>query len=384
MSNSKEHVHIKTLHEQRAKNDKNSSTLAQTLETTIFTPFKSDHKFIFELLQNADDASDRKETEANIILKRSLNNRDYLIFSHSGRHFTEQDVEKICDNSQQHFQDKLISTKKIGYKGIGFKSVFSIADCVHIISDNYNFRFDQNYFSEKNKGGFSYPWPIIPIQNDESSLMPDIKSFVRKEHVTFILQIRSGMRIESEMQFIKENRNLMLFLKNVSKISLLDNLSSTNISVQAVGNVKKFFINNLFVDSWLMEEVVFDIPQEASEFLKSLQDSECPQRLKAAVQTKIIFSAQITTEDKIIPIAKGQPFCYLPTQVNCGFPFFVNADFLLNSERSRIIDNRWNAFLMSYVGYGQLMFLAELTKHEEYHSQIFKLLHEQYSGPLIY
>src|SRR5438132_4082476 len=93
-----EEQHIRNLYKRRAKNDENSSTLAQTLESNIFTAFKGEHKFIFELLQNADDANHNEEKiEASLILKKVISNdRQYLIFSHSGKHFSEQDVERIC------------------------------------------------------------------------------------------------------------------------------------------------------------------------------------------------------------------------------------------------------------------------------------------------
>lgn len=376
MFRTQEQDHIQELYNKRAKNDENSSTLAQTLETNIFTAFKGEHKFIFELLQNADDsASDERMIETNFVLRKiTSNNRNYLVFTHSGAHFSKQDVEKICDNSQQYFQDKSANTKKIGYKGIGFKAVFSIADCVHIISNGYNFRFDQNYFLRIKEERKSYPWPIIPIQNQESDSLPELKDLIQKDRVTFILQIRSEIQIENELQFIKDNRTLMLFLRNIKSIALTDKTGTVKINVEREGYFKKFFINSTFVDTWLMHELLFDIPEHIHDFLKTLQDSECPQRLKAAKQTKITFAAQIDTGNKIISNLKNPLFCYLPTQVKCGFPYLVNADFLLNTERSRLVDNAWNEFVMLHIGYYQLAFLAELSKNQSYQLQIFKLL----------
>ncbi len=373
----KERAHIKSLYERRAKNDENSSTLAQTLETNIYTNFKGEHKFIFELLQNADDSAEDKESIEVRFILASSKGRSYLIFSHNGKHFSEQDVEKICDNGQQHLQEKSINAKKIGYKGIGFKAVFSIADCVHVVSGGYNFRFDQGFFERRKEGKKSFPWPIIPIQNEAPDLSEDVKRFITKTHVTFVLQIRPDVTLENEMKFIIENRALMLFLRNVTLIELRDNRAVTKIRVESKGGVKKFFVNDVVADSWIIQGFTFDIPETMKSYLKTLQDSECPQRLKAALQTKVTFAAQVDENKKIIQNMSRPLCCYLPTQIRYGFPFVVNADFLLTYDRSRLIENDWNAFLMFQIGYFQLMFLAHLCKDPNYQTQIFKLLPAQ-------
>lgn len=83
-------LHIEKLFQQRARNDLNSVTLANTLNKDIETLFKGPHKFIFELLQNADDAGESKQPVAvEFILLE-----DHLIFRHNGQPFTPEDVEK--------------------------------------------------------------------------------------------------------------------------------------------------------------------------------------------------------------------------------------------------------------------------------------------------
>ena len=44
--------------------------------------------------------------------------------------------------------------------------------------------------------------------------------------------------------------------------------------------------------------------------------------------------------------SSGQMFAYLPTEVDSGFPFLANADFVLSSSRETIqIDKPWNRWL---------------------------------------
>ncbi len=372
-------IHIQTLYNKRAKNDENSSTLAQTLETHILTAFKGEHKFIFELLQNADDSAIGEEMlEVSFVLKKMPESgRYYLIFSHSGAHFSEQDVEKICDNGQQYFQEKSLDPRKIGYKGIGFKAVFSVADCVHVISGDYNFRFDQGYFLPLKEARSAYPWPIIPIPNN-GDILPELNAFIKKDRVTFILQIRPEVNIEEEILFIKKNQRLLLFLKNIRYLELIENTEKTEMYIEQPNQYyKKFFINRTFWGGWRIKEFLFKIPESTHRFLQTLQDSECPQRLKAVTQTQITFAVQTNQEDKLFLSMNNPLFSYLPTQVNCGFAYVINGDFLLNTERTRLMDNPWNGFLLSLIGYAQLKFLAVLAQDPLYQNQLFTLLPSQ-------
>lgn len=100
--------------------------------------YGSDARFVFELLQNADDNkfSEVEEEDPYIIFKVY---RSKIIVECNEDGFTERDLMAICDVGQ--------STKSneygyIGAKGIGFKSVFIAASKVYIQSGNFSFKFE--------------------------------------------------------------------------------------------------------------------------------------------------------------------------------------------------------------------------------------------------
>jgi len=66
--------------------------------------------------------------------------------------YNEKDVVGICNVGTG---TKKEDTKSIGYKGIGFKSVFGKSSFVSIISNGFQFRFDE----EKKNGKF----PVMPF-----------------------------------------------------------------------------------------------------------------------------------------------------------------------------------------------------------------------------
>ena len=98
--------------------------------------------FIFELLQNAEDAYRRFDINNT---KREVQFRlkaDTLEFSHWGKPFDENDIRGICG-----IDESTKDLNSIGRFGIGFKSVYAFTDCPEIHSDTEHFAID------------SYVWP---------------------------------------------------------------------------------------------------------------------------------------------------------------------------------------------------------------------------------
>ena len=112
--------------------------------------YKDRTHFLFELLQNAEDA---KASQVHLFLKK-----DRLVIEHNGILFSKDDVVSITKVAK--------STKSsgeggsIGRFGIGFKSVYAYASTPRIYSGNYSFEIRD----------FIYPHEII--STDSLSLHP--------------------------------------------------------------------------------------------------------------------------------------------------------------------------------------------------------------------
>ena len=82
--------------------------------------------FIFELLQNAEDALREGGSEWQGSRAVAFNlTKDNLQFNHFGRPFNEADVRGICEIGESAKADDLTA---IGHFGIGFKSVYAMTD----------------------------------------------------------------------------------------------------------------------------------------------------------------------------------------------------------------------------------------------------------------
>ena len=91
--------------------------------------------FLYELLQNANDEPDGDFVEVEIRLTNNM-----LVFRHTGKQFTANDVLGICGVGDGSKAD---NKEAIGYKGIGFKNVFIRNSYVYIKTGDYSFSFDE-------------------------------------------------------------------------------------------------------------------------------------------------------------------------------------------------------------------------------------------------
>ncbi|RDD45006.1 hypothetical protein TrispH2_003203 [Trichoplax sp. H2] len=374
-----EKSHIEKLFRQRAQNDTNSTTLANTLEKDIQTVFNSPEKFVMELLQNADDAS-CGDTSVDV---RFRFYNGYLAFSHNGKHFDEEDVEAICDNAQQNLHSKRLNINKTGYKGIGFKSVFIIADCTYIISRNYCFRFDRDYTnwkesdSDENRAG-RYPWQIIPIWTEPCDV-PKILQ-LNPADVNFLFRLRSNNDvIVSALNILSNTPRTMLFLRHIQNIVIDNHGSITCINRRnELTSQQRYdlYLNNVLKSSWHVMAYSVNIPKTVLAQLQAMGPQECPEKLKKAKNIEIKFAINIDPVEntKLNALDKNANlFCYLPTLVNCGLPFLVNTDFLLTADRMQLLSNAWNNFLFESIGKLHITSLAEMVQFPGFRDDILAL-----------
>ena len=107
--------------------------LRRALERIIQLYTDKSH-FIYELLQNAEDA------EATSV--RFEQYPDRLEVLHNGKPFSEQNLQGLCDIGKS---DKVDQLNQISEFGVGFKSVFGICDTVKLYSEPSHFRNPVDY-----------------------------------------------------------------------------------------------------------------------------------------------------------------------------------------------------------------------------------------------
>lgn len=101
--------------------------------------YSKDTRFLYELIQNAED-NQYTQAEASSddpFISFSLY-PDQLVIDSNEDGFNAENVKAICSVAES---TKTVAQGYIGEKGIGFKSVFKIAQRVHIQSGPFSFSF---------------------------------------------------------------------------------------------------------------------------------------------------------------------------------------------------------------------------------------------------
>ena len=188
-----------------------ASTQAKSLDLLSSGIYTEEERFVFELLQNAVDAYNGSAClRVKILLLEN-----YLVFMHNGDCFTERDIEGLCDVG---YGNKTSDIKKIGYKGIGFKSVFMHSHLVTVQSGGYCFKFEKKeweHYWDANWGEFdisrkyAMPWQIIPIETNPP-LDINTDGF---NVITYIYTTKTAF-IKEKIQKLFSSSRFLLFLRH--------------------------------------------------------------------------------------------------------------------------------------------------------------------------
>jgi hypothetical protein len=401
------------------KNDNPSSNrnLVRTLAEVGRGMYSLKDRMFFELIQNADDASSKEGVLLDVFTEG-----DYLIISHDGFNFDRNDFKAINSSANG---TKKANENKTGYKGIGFKSVFTDSEEVFIKTGGYQFKFDKhdsrfsdfesfyffvreinseesrinflNKFADEKKefnGVKDIPWQIVPIWVDK---FPDELFPYFTKNVSIALKLGKN-NIEGDNGYKKaieeiiENPKFVLFLRNTKQILfnggiirkkennnkiILENLKGNSIDTFERRNFEINFDEKTFEKRKIDIRIDFkkdnenDKPIAIFVDLKGEEIENIPKKISMNNATEISFAvATFVTDEGINPDKKCSNislFAFLPTLVkDFKFPFYINANFILDSPRQRILgDNPWNCFLMQEIAIQMVNWCAELSARGE-------------------
>ncbi|WP_016948793.1 sacsin N-terminal ATP-binding-like domain-containing protein [Anabaena sp. PCC 7108] len=370
---------IQKIFNETGQSERDAENLANALTRLTGDLYTETERFIFELLQNADDIPNesRKVDVVFVILK------EHFLILHNGKPFNSNNVDAISSISKS---TKANNSEQTGYKGIGFKSVFADSECVYINSGDFSFKFDKR--DKKHTNIEKTPWQIKPIWMDKKEYPLEIQQyqqFFTSPVATAIYVGQSKIQeYKTKLERLFQDPRLILFLRHVQKIDVigLNNTKTANISINKEKQGEKYKIcRNNQITYWLVQDFEFNVPQQIRDKMEG--DKKIPDKLKLVQRSKITFAAQLI-DNKLTGVNEEDSvlFTYLPTNVKeYKFPFLVNADFLTTANRQEIHhDNIWNIFLFSNIAYYSLKWMSEVAHKAEYRNQITNILPSKFSA----
>ena len=282
--------------------------------------------FILELVQNADDNSYKRGVVPELTFRVTPNR---LMMANNEVGFFEANITAICkvgDSTKSKSK-----AENIGEKGIGFKSVFSVSNAPEIHSNGYHFRFDRT--KESNLLGYVVPHWCEP---------PDD---VRPDGTTIILPATPGVEFNSTTLGDLDAR-VLLFLNKLKQLSLV------------FGDSKSVYrrIDRKGI-SLLRTETKSDAAKPDLQELRyvrvlksiTVEPQHADVKRPNVATTDVVLAFPVNEADEALPEQASHVFAYLPvTQLGFKFPF--HADFILNSGREAVLNDRpWNKRLRDAV-----------------------------------
>ena len=293
--------------------------------------------FIYELVQNADDAGSKT---LDLTLRK-----DGLIVWNDGRPFNESDVRNICSIG---FSEKDLT--QIGTFGIGFKSVYAYTDNPEVYSGSERFRIRRF------------------VEPEEIRETPaEIEQLINEGRTVFYLPFKENLRSEDVENLRKRLCNLhnwtLLFLRHLETIQWRDEISRregiylcSRQKVEDVGeNVWKVeLMSQVDYDERPLEAFLLfrkEVQPHASvieRLLEQAEDNDERDRInRSAQQPQPIEIAFRLQDGQIVPLEHCVLFAYLPTEKETHLRFLIQARYQTTPARDNVlIDSPWNGWLV--------------------------------------
>lgn len=340
--------------------------------------------FIYELLQNANDYPRKQRIEQKSVpvpVEVEFHITDkYLTFQHTGEYFNPKNIAAICDINDGEKSD---NTEAIGYKGIGFKTVFLDNDYVYLNTGNYSFRFDKTATDVINT-----PWQILPIWTERNEIDYNIVK-VFKQHsnedfrVKFALQPRDNSILTDQSRednyidlFSKvfDSERVILFIPNIKKVSIF-------VDGQDEPIIREKDNNNWCVSAPLVDEIPEAITEKINDVLSnpdSLRSDgyeKIPEKYLNFRKTAVKFACKRDGRT-LLPVDNSILYCYLPAKrADWGFNFLMNTDMVPNGQRDDIEDIELNHEIAKIAGRQFFYWIKQLIESREYEFEsIFSLI----------
>ena len=290
-------------------------------------------RFIFELIQNVDDCDYEKADDCYLDMRFDFN-QDQIILTYNEKGFTPNDVfsiTEIAGGSKNTSPDK----NQIGEKGIGFKSVFGVAEKVWIKSGFFSFELSKNNFTipiYHPANYFKGTQIVLYVPNKAKEIYQEIKERYCKKETLFsknpilflnkLTSLKIYYDVWRSMEF-KVSRSEMNFSSGISierdvKISVsLHNYDSNTLEVNEEHEIRC---------SRYSYSVVFSKEAYLSRYG---EDTKNEYQNGKTMILSVIFPNRENIED----VGKGALYSFLPTQLKFTVPIVCHVPFNLDNSR---------------------------------------------------
>ena len=308
------------------------------IRNTVIDKYPETAHFVYELLQNADDA---EASTVEIILSRKE-----LLFKHNGRkHFDisskdakkQGDINAITGIGNSTKED---ASNKIGKFGVGFKAVFQYTNTPEIYDDVFKFKIEKY---------------IIPV------LLEEDHAFRQKGETLFVFPFKEPQKAyEDIVDRIENLNNPILFLTHLSEIKI----TIDDVTTQTYKYSKKILFTENYKDGINLQKVQLTSPSEKNTiflFNKNISIFYKGEKSQHSIYVGFLHDDK---NNNLITNETQNVFCFFPTKENFQTCYICHAPFLLTDNRQNLKPGEeTNVFLIKS--------LAELAANAVLHLRDF-------------
>lgn len=338
--NGKEYIELlRKFREAVAENDKlHDDNYPQLLNSLLSVGedglYSNSLRFIFELIQNVDDCDYKDSADCKLDMRFDFAT-DEIILTYNEVGFSPFNVFAITGIAEAA---KNVSSEKnqIGEKGIGFKSVFGVANRVWIRSGWFSF--------ELYKENFTIP---VPVYNS-------FEYCSGTQMTLYVPGKAKQLYKEIKKQYCKRDalfsRNPLLFLNKLTSLKFYyDDFRSMEFHVSRTGNdgsnqfkVEKGIVISVDLRDYENgSEVNVKEEVHCTRYTSYIKFSKEACRARYGDKTKVgqdngkamILCAVIPDSDFISEVGNGALYSFLPTQLKLTVPIVCHVPFKLDASR---------------------------------------------------
>ena len=257
---------------------------------------KSPRHVVSELLQNADDAG---ATDASV----EINNGEF-IFSHNGEDFNEEQFTSLC---QFGFSNKR-TLRTIGFRGIGFKSTFSLGSEVRLVTPTLSVAFREKRFTE----------PVWTESSGTANGRTEIRVVIQNRQVQ--------QELLKSLEEWSESPASLLFFNSIRRLRL----SEREIRWESRGS------GPVEGSEWMSAS---SAPGARYLIIRSAEEDFTEDALNEIKNERMVQDDGTTFPPCRVEIVlgmEGRLFVVLPTGVTTQLPFACNAPFIQDPARMKI------------------------------------------------
>ena len=267
-------------------------------------------QFIYELLQNAEDALKRRPSDWN---KRTVGfelTKTQLTVSHFGESFTEDDVRGICG-----IDESTKDVTAIGRFGIGFKSVNAYTDSPVVHSGSNHFKIDR-YVHPVEVASIELANEetriILPFREDDDSAFGEILNALKRLGMRTMLFLRQIEAVQWSASGTEEGA-----YSRGPRIQLGCGAERVTVSDSVLGG------HGIQHENWIV-------------FSKCVTDSDSGKEVGCA---ELAFLAEFDSDSplRVITATDTELVVYFPTIVPTNIDFLIQGPYQTTPSRDNIV-----------------------------------------------